>query len=95
MTINRVYKLVLVFSITLQLALFFMGVAVSLFIDQLFNGWAGQLAWYSLLYKVMFIFVGVVRACVEYSAASAYLVLDVVPMADAGTCKIPLGHLLY
>ncbi|KAJ7293166.1 hypothetical protein C8J57DRAFT_1041078 [Mycena rebaudengoi] len=59
LTINRVYKLVLVFSITLQLALFFMGVAVSLFIDQLFNGWAGQLAWYSLLYKVMFIFVGV------------------------------------
>jgi hypothetical protein len=59
LTINRVYKLVLLLSIVLQLSLFFMGATVSLFLDQLFNGWAGQLAWYSTLYKVMFIIVGV------------------------------------
>ncbi|KAJ7693611.1 hypothetical protein B0H17DRAFT_1168805 [Mycena rosella] len=55
LAINRVYKLVLVLSITLQLSLFFMGVTVSLFLDQLFNGLVGQHAWYSMLYKVMFI----------------------------------------
>ncbi|KAJ6626849.1 hypothetical protein B0H10DRAFT_1996874 [Mycena sp. CBHHK59/15] len=59
LTINRIYKLVLVLSITLQLSLFFMGATVSLFLDQLFNGWAGQLAWYSMLYKVMFVITGV------------------------------------
>jgi hypothetical protein len=59
LTINRVYKLVLLFSITLQLSLFFMGATVSLFLDQLINGWIGHLAWYGTLYKVMFIIVGV------------------------------------
>ncbi|KAJ7770883.1 hypothetical protein DFH07DRAFT_805539 [Mycena maculata] len=59
LTINRVYKLVLVLSITLQLSLFFMGVTVTLFLDQLFNGWAGHLAWYSEVYKVMFVITGV------------------------------------
>jgi hypothetical protein len=60
-TINRVYKLVLLLSITLQLSLFFMGVTVSLFLDQLFNGWAGHLAWNATLYKIGFIITGVVR----------------------------------
>ncbi|KAJ7275458.1 hypothetical protein B0H12DRAFT_1207933 [Mycena haematopus] len=59
LTINRIYKLVLLLSITLQLSLFFMGATVSLFLDQLFNGWAGHLAWYSSLYKIMFIITGV------------------------------------
>ncbi|KAJ7456580.1 hypothetical protein FB451DRAFT_1342099 [Mycena latifolia] len=59
LTINRIYKLVLVLSITLQLSMFFMGATVSLFLDQLFNGWAGQHAWYSSLYKIMFIITGV------------------------------------
>jgi len=59
LTINRIYKLVLVLSITLQLSLFFMGATVSLFLDQLFNGWVGHLAWYNLLYKVMFIITAV------------------------------------
>jgi len=59
LTINRVYKLVLLLSITLQLSLFFMGATVSLFLDQLFNGWAGRLAWYATLYKIMFILTGV------------------------------------
>ncbi|KAJ6574679.1 hypothetical protein B0H19DRAFT_933287 [Mycena capillaripes] len=59
LTINRVYKLVLTFSIVLQLSLFFMGATVSLFLDQLFNGWAGRLAWHPLLYKINFITTGV------------------------------------
>ncbi|KAJ7655225.1 hypothetical protein DFH06DRAFT_1046920 [Mycena polygramma] len=59
LTINRIYKLVLSFSIALQLSFFFMGVTVALFLDQLFNGWVGHLAWYSLLYKVMFTLTGI------------------------------------
>ncbi|KAJ7630524.1 hypothetical protein FB45DRAFT_793057 [Roridomyces roridus] len=59
LTINRIYKLVLVLSITLQLSLFFMGATVSLFLDQLFNGLVGRLAWYHTLYQVMFIITGV------------------------------------
>jgi len=55
LTINRIYKLVLLFSIVLQLGLFFMAATVSLFLDQLINGWAVHLAWYRLLYQVMFI----------------------------------------
>ncbi|KAG2156515.1 uncharacterized protein EDB93DRAFT_1247221 [Suillus bovinus] len=41
--ISRVYKLVLVLSITIQLSLFFMVVAISLWLDQLFNGNIGRL----------------------------------------------------
>jgi hypothetical protein len=58
LTMKRVYHLVLFFSIVLQLGLFFMGATVSLFLDQLINGWAGHLAWYNVLYKVMFIVTG-------------------------------------
>ncbi|KAJ7923081.1 hypothetical protein B0H13DRAFT_1981617 [Mycena leptocephala] len=53
--INRIYKLVLVLSISLQLSMFFIGATVSLFLDQLFNGWAGHLAGHSTLYKIGFI----------------------------------------
>ncbi|KAJ6580657.1 hypothetical protein B0H19DRAFT_1328711 [Mycena capillaripes] len=59
LTIGRVYKLVLTLSIVLQLSLFFMGATVSLFLDQLFNGLAGRLAWHPLLYKINFIITGV------------------------------------
>lgn len=58
LAINRVYKLVLFFSIVLQLGLFFMGATVSLFLDQLINGWVGHLAWFGSLYKIMFIITG-------------------------------------
>ncbi|KAF7306563.1 B-block-TFIIIC domain-containing protein [Mycena indigotica] len=58
LTIKRVYHLVLLFSIVLQLGLFFMGATISLFLDQLINGWAGHLASYMTLYKVMFVITG-------------------------------------
>ncbi|KAK0506038.1 hypothetical protein EDD18DRAFT_1373163 [Armillaria luteobubalina] len=51
MTMNRVYKLVLLLSITLQLSFFFMGATISLWIDSLFNGVAAQVAWYVAFYK--------------------------------------------
>ncbi|KAG1754990.1 uncharacterized protein EDB91DRAFT_1042772 [Suillus paluster] len=42
-TISRVYKLVLVLSIVIQLALFYMVIAISLWLDQLCNGNIGRL----------------------------------------------------
>jgi len=54
LTINRVYKIVLTLSITIQLSLFFMVVTVALWIDQLFNGQIAQLAKLATLYKFMF-----------------------------------------
>lgn len=52
LTINRVYKLVLFLSITIQLSLFFMVVTVSLWVDQLMNSLIGDLADFQKLYKV-------------------------------------------
>ncbi|ESK98192.1 hypothetical protein Moror_309 [Moniliophthora roreri MCA 2997] len=50
-SIHRMYMLVLVMSIVLQLSMFFMGATVGLWIDNLFNGIAAQHAWYVPLYK--------------------------------------------
>lgn len=50
--INRVYKTVLTLSITIQLSLFFMVVTVSLWIDQLINSTIGDVASFTVLYKV-------------------------------------------
>ncbi|KAL1670768.1 hypothetical protein GGF50DRAFT_93743 [Schizophyllum commune] len=55
MQINRIYRCVLVLCITIQLALFFMAAAVGLWIDQLFNGVAGQVAWHNTAWKAAFI----------------------------------------
>jgi len=52
LTINRIYKLVLVLSITIQLSLFFMIITVSLWVDQLMNNVIGDLASFQKLYKV-------------------------------------------
>jgi hypothetical protein len=52
LTINRIYKLVLILSITIQLSLFFMIVTVSLWVDQLMNSVIGDLASFQKLYKV-------------------------------------------
>ncbi|KAK0208401.1 hypothetical protein DFS33DRAFT_1459194 [Desarmillaria ectypa] len=53
MTMNRIYKLVLLLSIMLQLSFFFMGATISLWIDNLFNGVAAQVAWYVAFYKAI------------------------------------------
>ena len=50
-TINRVYMLVLVLSIAIQLSLFFIIASIGLWIDQLYNGAVGQLATLSSVYK--------------------------------------------
>lgn len=52
LTINRIYKFVLILSITIQLSLFFMIVTVSLWIDQLMNNTIGDFATLQKLYKV-------------------------------------------
>ncbi|KAG6919586.1 hypothetical protein DXG01_004250 [Tephrocybe rancida] len=52
LTINRIYKIVLTLSITIQLSMFFMAVTVSLWIDQLFNSAIGDLADLKTLYKI-------------------------------------------
>jgi hypothetical protein len=55
LTIQRIYKIVLVLSITIQLGLFFMVVTVGLWIDQLYNGSIGRFAVLSSVYKIAFI----------------------------------------
>jgi len=52
LTINRIYKLVLILSIVLQLSLFFMAAAVGLWIDSLMNGVASVHADHRTLYRI-------------------------------------------
>jgi hypothetical protein len=52
LTINRIYRLVLFLSITIQLSLFFMVVTVSLWVDQLMNNIIGDLGDFQKLFKV-------------------------------------------
>jgi hypothetical protein len=49
--VNRVYKLSLSLSITIQLSFFFMAVTISLWIDQLMNSGIGDFASFLTLYK--------------------------------------------
>jgi len=57
LTINRIYKLVLILSIIIQLALFFMVVSLALWLDQLWNGQIAHLASRAYVYKPVFIVV--------------------------------------
>lgn len=59
-TINRIYKLVLTLSITIQLALFFIVASIGLWLDSLINGVVGRHAEQASLYKVLMIVVLVV-----------------------------------
>jgi len=54
-TINMIYKIVLILSITLQLSLFFVVGSMALWIDQLYNGAIGHLAKNQLVFKALFI----------------------------------------
>jgi len=51
MLVNHIYKLVLTLSICLQLSLFFIMVAVALWIDRLVNSVIGDFARMQTLYK--------------------------------------------
>ncbi|KAJ3741615.1 hypothetical protein DFH05DRAFT_1506789 [Lentinula detonsa] len=51
LTINRIYKLVLVLSIILQLSFFFMGATVGLWIDSLINGVGAEHGNHPILYR--------------------------------------------
>lgn len=67
MLINRLYKVVLVFSVLLQLSLFFIAITVGVWVDQLFNGPAKYLANHRTIYEavsIVTILVSfVIRAC--------------------------------
>lgn len=52
LTINRVYQIVLVLSIALQLCLYFIIVTVSLWLDQLFNTAVAKMTTFDKLYKI-------------------------------------------
>lgn len=52
LVINRIYRLMLVLSIAIQLCLFFIAVTVSLWIDRLLNRPTGELTWIWVLYVV-------------------------------------------
>ncbi|THH21010.1 hypothetical protein EW146_g465 [Bondarzewia mesenterica] len=56
-SINRIYKLVLILSIAIQLALFFVVSSLALWLDQLCNGAIARLATNAKLYKALFIIV--------------------------------------
>jgi hypothetical protein len=62
LAINRCYKIVLTFSITIQLSMFFMLATVSLWLDQLFNGAIGKMASLMVLYKITSAITLVVRS---------------------------------
>ena len=59
-TINRVYNLVLMLSIAIQLSLFFVGASAALWIDQVCNGNIGQLTKQPHAFKAVMITVLVV-----------------------------------
>lgn len=88
MTINRVYKLVLVLSINLQLALFFMVATIGLWIDQLWNGQIAHLARLAHIYKPIFIVVLIVSAISSFLVPSIdrfyVLILALSSLVDDG-----------
>ncbi len=61
-TINRVYNLVLMLSIAIQLSLFFVGTSAALWIDQVYNGNIGRLTHEPTAFKAVMITVLVVSS---------------------------------
>ena len=59
-TINRIYKLVLTLSIVIQLSLFFVVTAVTLWLDQLYHGAIAIMATQSNVYEAFLTIVIVV-----------------------------------
>lgn len=52
-TINRIYNLVLMFSIAIQLALFFIGASAAIWVDQVYNGNIGRLTMRPTVFKAV------------------------------------------
>ena len=53
MTISRAYRIILVFSIVIQLSVFFIVAAVGLWIDQIYNGEIARLTRTATLFKAV------------------------------------------
>lgn len=51
LTISRAYRIILIFSITIQLSVFFVVVSVALWIDQVYNGDIGHLTQRAAMFK--------------------------------------------
>lgn len=66
-TIKRVYQLVLVFSVTIQLSLFFVVASVALWLDQIANGAIGRMAKEHRLYEILLYIILVVSSHSTYS----------------------------
>jgi len=60
MQIRRQYTVVLILSVTIQLALFFIVASAGLWLDQLVNGVISQIATKKVVYQVMTVLVLVV-----------------------------------
>ena len=69
-TIKRVYQLVLVLSVTIQLSLFFVVASVALWLDQICNGAIGRLATQHKLYEVLLYIVLVVCPAMKRSGST-------------------------
>ena len=52
-TINRIYNVVLLLSISIQVALFFIAVTAGLWIDQLINGYIGAHTVHATAFKIV------------------------------------------
>lgn len=64
-TINRIYNVVLLLSISIQVALFFIAVTAGLWIDQLINGYIGAHTEHATAFKVVDIVVLAVRVSIR------------------------------
>lgn len=63
MKIRTQYRAILILSVTIQLALFFIVASAGLWLDQLINGVASQIAGHKVLYQVMAALVLAVSSC--------------------------------
>ena len=90
-TVNRVYNLVLMFSIGIQLALFFVGASAALWVDQVYNGNIGRLTNDPTLFKAIMITVLVLLipwlsvVSSERLFTKRFRVVHVLPLCRAGS----------
>lgn len=91
MVINRLYKLVLILSIVIQLSFFFMVVTIGLWIDQLWNGQIAHLARLASVYKPVFLVVFIVsRYALIYSKKNIHplVMIALISLVYSGTSTL-------